>query len=229
MVGSLCILRTCDRHHAAGAARGCIPPTAAWHSPLGGSSRSFFVPRCRGRNGRGAGHHGGGLGVVQRPRATCGALPASIRSLSRGPWVPSATLLPATPSRHRGRPSVASRQRDRPAALNAATAGVRPLARGQSDHRGVQSLSRRQPLIGTGTGGLRGTPEHRPTPALQLSAASSPCLARPALSHRGSARRRCPPPLRGAGCRGTAGGQTGSGGRRCVGIAVRAGRPAAVN
>lgn len=76
---------------------------------------------------------------------------------------------------------------------------------------------------------LAGPPEHRPTPALQLSAASSPCLARPALSHRGSARRRCPPPLRGAGCRGTAGGQTGSGGRHVVGIAVRAGRPAAVN
>ena len=86
--------------------------------------------------------------------------------------MPSATLLPATPSRHRGRPSVASRQRDRPAALNAATAGVRRLARAQSDHRGVQSLSRRQPLIGTGTGGLRGTPEHRPLPTAPAS-----CLA----------------------------------------------------
>jgi len=163
------------------------------------------------------------------PEPLAGHSPLPSAPLSGGPWVPSATLLPATPSRHRGRPSVASRQRDRPAALNAATAGVRRLARAQSDHRGVQSLSRRQPLIGTGTGGLRGTPEHRPTPALQLSAASSPCLARPALSHRGSARRRCPPPLRGAGCRGTAGDQTGSGGKHVVGIAVRAGRPAAVN
>ncbi len=45
-----------------------------------GEGASFYVPRCRGRNGQ-----GGGCSVVQRPCTPRGALPASIRSpLPRG-------------------------------------------------------------------------------------------------------------------------------------------------
>jgi hypothetical protein len=66
----------------------------------------------------------------------------------------------------------AAQRRDRPAALNAATAGAGPLARGQSDHLGGQSLSRLAPLIGTGTGGLRG---HRNT----VQPPRRSCLPRP--------------------------------------------------
>ena len=142
---------------AAEAARGCIPPTRRGIRRFRGEFAFVLrpsVPRAKRSRCRAPWRR-----ARRRP-----ATPSHLRGTPRfhplpthgRPWVPSATLLPATPSRHRGRPSVASRQRDRPAALNAATAGVRPLARGQSDHRGVQSLSRRQPLIGTGTGGLRG-------------------------------------------------------------------------
>lgn len=163
------------------------------------------------------------------PEPLAGHSPLPSAPLSGGPWVPSATLLPATPSRHRGRPSVASRQRDRPAALNAATAGVRRLARAQSDHRGVQSLSRRQPLIGTGTGGLRGL--RNTVRSLLLRRVVSPVVRggfRGASLHRRPAIRAGRP--YGAPAVGeSAGGQTGSGGRHVVGIAVRAGRPAAVN
>lgn len=215
---------------AAEAARGCIPPTRRGIRRFRGEFACVLrpsVPRAKRSRCRAPWRR-----ARRRP-----ATPEPLRGTPRfhplpthgRPWVPSATLLPATPSRHRGRPSVASRQRDQPAAFEGGNGwGPTPSKGAVGPSRGAVALAAATPYR-DGTGGLRGTPEHRPTPALQLSAASSPCLARPALSHRGSARRRCPPPLRGAGCRGTAGGQTGSGGRHVVGIAVGAGRPAAVN
>lgn len=91
-VEALCIFRTWDRHTSRQRRVVALPLEPAWHAPAWREFASFFVPRCRGRNGT-----GGRRGVVQRHRALRGALPASIRSPdSGGPWGPSATLLPET-------------------------------------------------------------------------------------------------------------------------------------
>lgn len=144
---------------------------------FGGSSHSFFVPPCGGRNGRGAGHQGGGLGVVQRPQSPCGALPASIRSRLTGDR--GCRPLPCSPpirspsgrrvvgiakggtSRQLSRAATRRTLRNQAAdMLSASPLHPDPSSfRGRqwgSESGGVQSLLRRLPLIGTGTGGLRG-------------------------------------------------------------------------
>ena len=188
------------RRPAARHLRGALP--ASIRSPVLGDRGARPLP-CSPSIQSPRGRHVVGIAVGETPRQR------------------STAATKGTPQDHAADMSSASRLHPRPSSVR--------RRQWVSESDGVQSLSRRAPLIGTGTGGLQGLRNTVQPPRRQLSAASSPCQVRPALSHRGSARRRCPPPLRGAGCRGTAGGQTGSGGRHVVGIAVRAGRPAAVN
>lgn len=130
---------------------------------------SFSIPRCRGWNGLLVAAGGAPSSGTQPSRGTprFHPLPSlgdrGCRPLPCSPRLPDAVAADL---------QSATQRRDRPAASNAATAGAGPLARGQSDHLGAQSLSRRHPLIGTGTGGLRG---HRNT----VQPPRCSCLPRP--------------------------------------------------
>lgn len=178
---------------AAGAARGCIPPTRRGIRRFRGEFAFVLrpsVPRAKRSRCRAPWRQG-----TRRPAARHlrGALPASIRSRLTGDrgCRPLPCSLPIrSPSGRRvvgiakgGTSRQLSRAATRGTLRNQAAdvSSASPLHPDPSSFRGrqwgsesgrVQSLSRRQPLIGTGTGGLRG---HRNT----VQPPRCSCLPRP--------------------------------------------------
>lgn len=185
---------------AAEAARGCIPPTRRGIRRFRGEFAFVLRPsvprakrsRCRAPRRR----------ARRRP-----ATPSHLRGTPRfhplpthgRPWVPSATLLPATPSRHRGRPSVASRQRDQPAAFEGGNGwGPTPSKGAVGPSRGAVALAAATPYRDRHRR-LAGPPEHRPLPTGPASCLAGRPRGVPRCIPAPSARDPCRSPLRGTG------------------------------